>query len=238
MEGWIKLHRKILDNPIVCKDADHMAVWVYLLLHATHEDRQALFKGEKIVLHPGQLITGRLKIAAKLSVNESKVKRILTEFKNDQQIDQQPSNRNSLITILHWDDYQKSDQQTDQQMTSKRPADDQQVTTNKNKRTEEQKKKDIKSSVFTPPTLENVMGYCQEKGMNVDAERFVDFYSSKGWMIGKNKMKDWKAAVRNWARSDNKKIVTKPKSTNKFNNFESRDYSSEEMLNLERHLLQ
>ena len=132
MEGWIKLHRKILDNPIVCKDSDYLAVWIYLLLKASHDTYQAMFKGEKIELKPGQLITGRIKIANDLSVNESKVKRILFCFKKEHQIDQQSSNKNSLITVLNWELYQKSDQQNDQQMTSKRPANDQQMTTNKN----------------------------------------------------------------------------------------------------------
>lgn len=59
-----------------------------------------------------------------------------------------------------------------------------------------------KSTRFTPPTLEEVQAYCIERGNNVDAERFIDFYSSKGWMVGKNKMKDWKAAVRNWESRD------------------------------------
>jgi len=55
-------------------------------------------------------------------------------------------------------------------------------------------------SRFAPPTLEEVKAYCQERGNKVDAERFIDFYESKGWMIGKNKMKSWKAAVRTWER--------------------------------------
>lgn len=59
-----------------------------------------------------------------------------------------------------------------------------------------------KRSVFTPPTLEQVKEYCAERKNNVDAERFIDFYSCKGWMVGKNKMKDWKAAVRNWERGE------------------------------------
>lgn len=64
--------------------------------------------------------------------------------------------------------------------------------------------KDIKSERrFTPPSLEEVSAYISEKGYSIDAEAFVDFYSSKGWMIGKNKIKDWKAAVRTWARRDN-----------------------------------
>lgn len=82
--------------------------------------------------------------------------------------------------------------------------------------------KGVKEKRFAPPTLENVRGYCQEKGYNIDAERFIDFYESKGWMIGKNKMKDWKAAVRNWVRQDKdrgrEKSAQKP--VNRFQNFD------------------
>lgn len=59
-----------------------------------------------------------------------------------------------------------------------------------------------KRTVFTPPTLDQVKEYCTERKNGVDAERFIDFYSCKGWMVGKNKMKDWKAAVRTWERGD------------------------------------
>lgn len=57
-----------------------------------------------------------------------------------------------------------------------------------------------KSTRFIPPTADEVRVYCMERCNNVDADRFVDYYTSKGWMIGKNKMKDWKAAVRTWER--------------------------------------
>ena len=55
---------------------------------------------------------------------------------------------------------------------------------------------------FTPPTVDEVDAYCQERGNNVDPARFVDFYASKGWLVGTSKMKDWQAAVRSWERSD------------------------------------
>lgn len=78
---------------------------------------------------------------------------------------------------------------------------------------EENKKiKDIDNRRFAPPTLEDVQAYIREQGYSIDANRFIDFYSSKGWMVGKNKMKDWRAAVRGWASRD------KPKKTG-FNNF-------------------
>jgi predicted phage replisome organizer len=56
------------------------------------------------------------------------------------------------------------------------------------------------SGRFAPPTLEEVKAYCQERGNSVDPERWYDFYQSKGWMVGRNKMKDWKAAVRTWEK--------------------------------------
>ncbi|HIZ29832.1 MAG TPA: hypothetical protein H9813_01170, partial [Candidatus Fournierella merdipullorum] len=57
-------------------------------------------------------------------------------------------------------------------------------------------------SRFIPPTVEEVKAYCQERRNDVDPQRFVDFYETKGWMVGKNKMKDWRAAVRTWEQRD------------------------------------
>lgn len=57
-----------------------------------------------------------------------------------------------------------------------------------------------KAKRFYPPTLDEVKQYCEERNNNIDPMAFIDFYSSKGWMIGKNRMKDWKAAVRTWER--------------------------------------
>lgn len=61
---------------------------------------------------------------------------------------------------------------------------------------------------FKPPSVDEVSAYCQERGSGVDAQAFVDFYASKGWMVGKNKMKDWQAAVRNWERKERKENGT------------------------------
>lgn len=52
--------------------------------------------------------------------------------------------------------------------------------------------------VFAPPTVEQVAEYCLSRQNNIEAQEFVDFYTSKGWMVGSNRMKDWKAAVRTW----------------------------------------
>ena len=57
-----------------------------------------------------------------------------------------------------------------------------------------------KPTRFAPPSLDEINEYIHERRYNVDAGAFMDFYQSKGWMVGKNKMKDWRAAVRTWNR--------------------------------------
>ena len=62
------------------------------------------------------------------------------------------------------------------------------------------KELNTKSYRFTPPAREEVQAYIMEQGYSVDAERFVDYYTSNGWMVGRTKMKDWRAAVRTWQK--------------------------------------
>lgn len=60
---------------------------------------------------------------------------------------------------------------------------------------------------FVKPTIEEIQTYCRERNKSVDAERFWNFYESKGWKVGKNPMKDWRAAVCNWAK-DSSSVVS------------------------------
>ena len=111
--------------------------------------------------------------------------------------------------------------------TPKKPQENPKETPNVNVNVNDNvnKKKDTSVSKekvhFVPPTLENVKEYCQEKGYNIDAQRFIDYYKSNGWMVGKNKMKDWKATVRRWANGEKKQT--------KFHNFEERTYAPGEL---------
>ena len=65
---------------------------------------------------------------------------------------------------------------------------------------EEEKEKEIKEKRFARPTFEEVQAYCRERGNEVDARAFCNFYESKGWKVGNAPMRDWKAAVRTWER--------------------------------------
>lgn len=130
--GYVKIYRKLLDNPIITKDADYLAVWVYLLLNATHKEIDALFKGKRITLQPGQLITGSKAISRKLKINYVKVFRIISEYESEHQIEKQKSNKNTLISIVNWQDYQVNEKQNEIQMKYKCNSNEIQVKTNKN----------------------------------------------------------------------------------------------------------
>lgn len=132
MDGWIKMYRKIEDNPVVCKDNDYYRVWHHLLYNATHQERVVIFNNQKMTIYPGQYITGRKFISDKCNVSESKVERILKWFETEQQIEQQKTSKGRLITILKWELYQNTEQRNEQIVNSTRTTDEQEMNTNKN----------------------------------------------------------------------------------------------------------
>lgn len=201
MSGWIKLHRKLLDNHNI-KNGDWLKVWIFLLLKASHTGYKTVFGNETIDLKPGQLITSRKSISQQLGVQESKTERIIKRLKTEHQIEQQSSSRSRLITITNWNQYQKDEQQNEPQVNSKRTANEQQMNTNK-----KVKKEKKVNNVFIAPTLKEITDYCLLRKNSVNPQRWLNHYTANGWKIGKAQMKDWKAAVRTWEYTEQKKPI-------------------------------
>ena len=107
--------------------------------------------------------------------------------------------------------------ETPQGLKEESPNDKDKVNDNNKDNTKENKEvveaKTVKR--FCPPTLQEVQAYIQEKGYSIDAEAFIAFYESKGWMVGKNKMKDWRMAIVTWSKRDNRPAATRRSQTNK-----------------------
>lgn len=114
------------------------------------------------------------------------------------------------------------------------PEETEQNQTEPNESLKEKKRKEKKGNEnktpsvcrFTPPTVDEVKAYCRERNNTVDAERFVDFYASKGWKVGNQPMRDWKAAVRTWERGS--PATVKPVQKLNAQNYGQRDYSHED----------
>ena len=128
------------------------------------------------------------------------------ELKDLGVIDYVPSKRKGQVTkytVLHCKMYRTkyslNDRGNDSQKSVETTGETTDIIRLKTKtKTLNKKTTDVVQKVFKPPTVDDVALYCRERGNTVDAQRFVDFYSAKGWMVGKNKMKDWKACVRTW----------------------------------------
>lgn len=86
---------------------------------------------------------------------------------------------------------------------------------NKERKTIKKNKEEcIRTTRFSKPTVEEVQAYCREKGYHVDGFRFVNYYESKGWLVGKTPMKDWRAAVRTWESNNKQDINSRPDTGN------------------------
>ena len=87
----------------------------------------------------------------------------------------------------------------------------------------------VSTKKFIPPTVEEVRAYCQERGNKVDPQAFVDYYTSNGWMVGRNRMKDWKAAVRGtWGKTSKQEKESERKKFDANKGILQRDYDMAE----------
>ena len=205
MSGWIQLHRKLLENPVF-KNPKLLQTFLYCLLKATHTEREQLVGDTIVKLQPGQLVTGRKSLAEATGLTEQKIRTALDKLKKLGILTSKPTTKYSVISITNWDSYQ----QTNQQVTNSQPTTNQQLTTNNNYNNYNNVNNDLKdrgkkAKRFSPPTHEEAGLYFLERGSQEaiqEAEKFIDFYESKGWLVGKAKMKDWKAAVRNWMKNN------------------------------------
>tara|TARA_R110000824_G_scaffold401783_1_gene616197 strand:- start:22585 stop:23241 length:657 start_codon:yes stop_codon:yes gene_type:complete len=210
MNGWIKIHRKLWQNPRAA-DPDWIAVWLYLLSHAAHKSVRVLFKGEVHELKPGQLVTGRKLIALNTGVHESKVFRVLKVLESEQQIEQRPSSTSSMITVRKWAEHQCDEQQNEQQVNSNRTANEQRVNTEQEGEELKKEKKKEMSAKFKKPTVEELKLFAAKSGLADDAERFHDHFESNGWKVGgRGAMKNWEAAYRNWSKNGINQTPTNP----------------------------
>lgn len=174
MNGHIALHRKLLDNPTVCKDADHLAIWIWLLLHAVWDSYDVTFHGKRLTLKSGQLTAGRKVIANELKISESKVQRVLKEFESEHQIEQRTDRQCRLITIVSWDKYQIGEQRNEHQMNNDRTTSEQRVNTNKESNKENKENKvNTNTPKFTQEFQELWSLYPKKQGKASAEKKYV-----------------------------------------------------------------
>ena len=217
MNGFIKLHRKILTWGWFA-DPPTLSVFLALLIMADYRD--AVWKGTP--LKRGQVITSRAALSKTCGLSQQQVRTALRHLISTGEITGESTSRYTLITIVNYGLYQDAGEesgQPDDRETHRRSTGCQPAANHSVRKKEEKEEKNRvyaapnpatetgngeanRAPRFVPPTAEEVDRYCRERGYALDAERFCDHYRANGWRIGKAAMRDWRAAVRNWAKNE------------------------------------
>ena len=176
---YLKIWTSFLQQLSPLSDAEKGRLFVLMLQYAETGEEPGEIAGNERYTWPGarQMIDLMVAESARLSENGKKGGR---PAKNENQ--QKPIETNENQT---------------------KPTESQKEKEKKEKeRNEKESENIIPLKRFIPPTVDEVALYCFERHNHVSAQKFVDYYSSNGWRVGKNPMKDWKAAVRTWERSE------------------------------------
>ena len=213
--GWVTIHRDLLDHDLwLSEKFSRGQAWVDLILLANHKDGFFRCRGVQIKVNRGQCGHGSVALSKRWKWSRGKVIRFLKELESDSRIVQQKNNVTTLITIVKYDLYQAKQ---NSKRTASRTANGQQTDTNNNDNNGNNGNKEEKSSRFAPPSLTELQIYISEKQLSIDADNFINFYESKNWMVGKNKMKSWKASARGWHTRNNKQVTNNGNTARKSN---------------------
>lgn len=198
--GFVKLFRNIVDWEWYT-EPNVVRLFIHCLIKANHAPK----KWQGIIIHAGSFVTSYSKLAQDLKLSERNIRTAINRLKSTGELTHSTTSRYSIITVNNWNEYQSGDTRIDTQLTGCRQTSDRQVTTNNNDKNDKNIYKNIlysgQKTKFKKPSLEEIESYCSERKNNVDAQRFFDYYESVDWHIGKNKMKNWQACIRNWEKN-------------------------------------
>lgn len=198
--GYIKVHRCIMKSA-VWENESLLKVWLWCLLKASHEEREAIVGNIVVPVKAGQFVFGRKVAAIETGFPESTVWKRMKTLEKAGMIGIQSNNKFSVVTVENWGLYQCSEADKSAKRDKRKTSAEQQRNTDKNV-------KNVKNIV--PPTIEMVEQYCLEQNLPINPQKFMDYYDSNGWKVGKSKMKDWQATVRSWARREAENSPSQP----------------------------
>lgn len=217
MEGYFKVHRKILDSQVFSHQTA-LKIWIWCLAKVSYKERfisLKIGKGETTVkILPGQFVFGRFKAEDELGIDGSTIYKWMQKFSSTEydMINIESNNQYSIITICNWDEYQNNEEEKEQpsnnQVTSgEQPSNNQVTQTRKNKKDNKVKKE----REYIKPTLEEVEKYFEINGYkNEAAKRAFMSYDVANWYDSKgNKVINWKQKMINvWFKPENRKPET------------------------------
>lgn len=191
MEGWVKVHRKLIEWEWF-SNRNVLQLFIYILLKANHEEKQ----WHGTIIKRGQMVASLKGISNNTGLSIRSIRTCLKHLKSTHELTSKATNRYTLITITnydYWQSQENSDMQNDallnKQTTNKRQ-------TNDNKQELKNYKNEKKGKKFIPPTPKEITEYAKDNGYNVDGNKVFNYYGLNSWKDSNGKaIKNWKMKV-------------------------------------------
>jgi len=200
--GYIKLWRKTFDAGWL-QNHKLWAFWCWCLMKASHKEFDIIVGCQNVHLIPGEFVFGLKAASKETKISIQSIRTLLDFLKTSRNLTIKSTNKFSIISIVNWNTYQQEENEINTQI-NKQLTNNQQTTNNKQ---ECKELKNVNNNIFIRPSFEEINQYCKERKNQVNPQTFLDHYTGNGWMVGKNKMKDWKAVVRTWESRGGNNVV-------------------------------
>lgn len=211
--GYVPLWRKTEDSAVF-RNAELLRLWILLLVRATHKPYVASVPTgiglTEVHLQPGDVLFGRFEFAKRLRCPPGSIPKRIQKLISLGNIEVKSNTHYSVISIVNWESYASAI--NNRKQPRKQAGNKQETHTNTINTETQNLEQGGTSKRFRPPSLDEVSQYCKERGNTINPQLFIDKNIANGWRVGKNPMRDWKAAIRTWeAQPWNKTIPDQPK---------------------------
>lgn len=210
--GYIKIDRDLLKSDFWTSEPFTRAqAWIDLIGMANYADKDKFWGGFYQRVERGQLVTSTRALAERWGWSRAKTETFLNQLEMAEMISRKKASRFTTLTICNYNVYQDSGDtkkankrpQKSQWPTSERPVADTQEESKESKEGEREVRKRTNVADATGiPTREEVAAFIEAEGLNVDADRFCDYYGALGWKIGRTKIHDWRLLCRRWSETE------------------------------------
>ncbi len=202
MAGWIKIQRAIREHWI-WQDPIKLRQWIDILISVNHSPNKVNIGNRIYECGRGQSIQSLSGWARQWGISKDRARNFLVLLEKDGMISHENIGKTTRITVCNYDTYQTdlhdsttiAQQSHDIHTTETHPNKNEKNVNNVNNDKKETKR-------FIKPTIDEIKVFISQNSFSIDAETFFNYYEANGWMVGRNKMKDWKATIRNWSRKE------------------------------------
>lgn len=200
MSGFFKIERDFLGSPFwLSEEFTKPQAWIDLIGLANYADKTKYYKGTFQKVKRGQIVTSQQALANRWKWSRHRVSDFLRTLEAAEMVTTERTTNGTLLTVVNYGFYQSDGSAKGPRTGQRKDAGGTLDGHRRDIQEESKESKERKKGYTTPPTRADVAAYIEEKGLQVDPDRFMDYYEAIGWEINGRPIKDWRAACRRWS---------------------------------------